>query len=569
MSDRGSTNREAPRDPARRAGGAAKRSAPSSSARPSASGSRRSRPRSEAQKAAAERRRARADQKAERERATREAAEEAKRREEAATRQAEEEARAKAEAEAAAARAEEERRNDPELKRQASWQTDDSNIYLASDDEQVEANWFEDEVPQDLVPVRDVGPAKRRRTSASKHVRAFGIVILIFAGIAALALYAWLTRSVDFKLNGNVVSAPYGTSLADYLDEHGTGVAPGNLVSVAGEVLQEGQGSAYVATVDGEELGPEEARDVRIVGGEVVDLSNGADVMEDFTAEVVEAPPLLEFEGSAGAISYIAQWGKSGTQELRTGKVSGVEALGEYVEPPQNVIVKTVNVEPDDGVRCVALTFDDGPSDYTDDYLDILASYGAKATFFMKPEEVLDHVDVARAARDAGHQIATKTDAYYSLSDMDDETMRETIQHGFDVLASELGVETTTFRPLFGAFTHEDWLRSGGVASMSVIWNCDSLDWEQPGTYDIVQNALDGLGNGSVILLHDGGGDRSQTLAALPLILSELKEQGYSFVTVDELLASDSDIAPTVASGDETMPEGSVWPTEIFVPKDE
>ena len=568
MSSRGSTHKDTPHDRARRSKSEAPKTAtqPSasrtSSSRPSASGKRRSKPRSEAQRAAAERRRARVAAKADEERAQREAAAEA-------TRQEEEEARLKREAEAEAARAEEARLRDPELRRQASWQTDDSNIYLASDDEAVDEDWFEEEVPQKVVPIRDVSPAKRHRTPARKHALAASIVLAIFVGIAAVGLFTWLTRSVEFKLDGTVATAPYGTSLASYLEEHGAGVAPGNLVSVTGEVLQEGGGYAYKATVDGQDMGPEEAADVHITGGEVVQLSPGGDIMEDYSVEVVEAPPLLEFDGSAGAISYISQWGEPGTQEFRTGKVSGAEALGEYVEAPKNTIVTTVNVEPDEGVRCVALTFDDGPSDYTDDYLSILASYGAKATFFMKPEAVLDHLETARAVKDAGHQIATKTDAYYSLSDMDDDTLRQTIQHGFDVLESELGVKTTIFRPLFGAFTHQDWLRSGGVASMSVIWNCDSLDWEQPGTYEIAQNALDGLGNGSVILLHDGGGDRSQTLAALPLILSELQEQGYSFVTIDELLASDSDIAPVVASGDDAKPADSVWPSAIYTPEDE
>ncbi len=563
MSSRGSTQKDTPRDSGRRRRpeGAGGRAAQASSSRPSAAGRRRSKPRSEAQKAAAERRRARATAKVDQARAKEEGAEQARL-------EAEERARAEAQAKEAAERAEAERLADPELHRQASWQTDDSNIYLASDDESVEEDWFEDEVPQGVVPIRDVGPSKRHRTPATKSMRAAVIVLAVFAGIAVMALVAWITRSVEFTLNGNVATAHFGTTLADYLDEYGVEATPGNLVSVTGDVLQEGQGYAYTAKVDGETFLPDDAKDVRILGGEKVEISNGGDIMEDYTTEVVEALPLLEFEGSAGAISYVAQWGVPGTQELRTGAISGAQARGDYVDPPQNTIIKTVNVEPDAGVKCVALTFDDGPSSYTDDYLDVLAQYGAKATFFMKPEEVLDHVEIARAVRDAGHQIATKTDAYYSLSDMDDETMRETIQHGFDVLREDLGVETTVFRPLFGAFTHEDWLRSDGVASMSVIWNCDSLDWETPGTYAIAQNALDGLGNGSVVLLHDGGGDRSKTLDALPLILSELQEQGYSFVTIDELLKSDSDIASIVATGDETMPEGSVWPEEIYVPED-
>ena len=118
-------------------------------------------------------------------------------------------------------------------------------------------------------------------------------------------------------------------------------------------------------------------------------------------------------------------------------------------------------------------------------------------------------------------------------------------------------------RPPYGDFNQNCWLLSGGTISASVIWNQDSLDWSLPGSDAIVQNALAGVQSGSVILMHDGGGDRSQDLDALPQIIERLQADGYQLVTLSELMASDPDIPSEVAAGNASMPEGALWPTEI------
>ena len=96
-----------------------------------------------------------------------------------------------------------------------------------------------------------------------------------------------------------------------------------------------------------------------------------------------------------------------------------------------------------------------------------------------------------------------------------------------------------------------------------MLWNQDSLDWKRPGADAIVQNSLKGITSGSIILMHDGGGNRDQDVEALPTIIETLQGEGYEFVTVTELMKSDSSIPEDIASGNATMPEGCVWPTEI------
>ena len=115
-------------------------------------------------------------------------------------------------------------------------------------------------------------------------------------------------------------------------------------------------------------------------------------------------------------------------------------------------------------------------------------------------------------------------------------------------------------------FTEENgkiWLATGGDVSASVRWSGDSEDWRLPGADAIVENALINVHSGTVILMHDGGGDRSQDVEALPRLIERLQGDGYEFVTVSDLMRAAGDIPEDVCSGSAAMPEGCTWPDEI------
>jgi peptidoglycan/xylan/chitin deacetylase (PgdA/CDA1 family) len=268
-------------------------------------------------------------------------------------------------------------------------------------------------------------------------------------------------------------------------------------------------------------------------------------------------------DGSWGSVTYIAQWPKAGITETRVGKISGETVEGEVVQEVQNCIVKCTMVTPDNGQKLVALTFDDGPSAYTQKYLDILAQYGAKATFFVLGDNIGNYPEAAKAIVSSGNQIASHTGSHSELTTLDAATLQQELRETFDKINTTTGVQTTIFRPPYGEFTQRTWLNSGGVASVSVLWTQDSLDWKLPGASAIVSNCLSNITSGSIILMHDGGGNRDQDVQALPTLISTLQEQGYTLVTLDELLASDSSIPADIASGNATMPADATWPTEL------
>jgi peptidoglycan/xylan/chitin deacetylase (PgdA/CDA1 family) len=251
-----------------------------------------------------------------------------------------------------------------------------------------------------------------------------------------------------------------------------------------------------------------------------------------------------------------------GTLEHRTGKESGQEAEV-ITQEPQDCIITCREFLFEDK-KLVALTFDDGPlSPYTEQYLDIMARYGVKGTFFFLGDSVTANPDLARRVVAEGHQVANHTMAHNQLTSVDNETVFSEISRSADVLQAATGIRSTHLRPPYGDFTERSWLGTNGSISAAIRWTGDSEDWRLPGAQAIVDKALLNVHSGSIILMHDGGGDRSQDVEALPMLIERLQAEGYQFVTISDLMRAAGDIPEDVCSGTATMPEGCVWPQEI------
>lgn len=408
----------------------------------------------------------------------------------------------------------------------------------------------------DRTPHRTRGGGDGNRLGA-----ALGLAVVIAFLVAGVLL--WTHRKVDVTVNGEQTSIRIGSSLEDVHTASGVKTTPGDYVSVGGNVLSKGKGYAFAVSVDGTELSPKKAADYHIRGGEEIDFADGGNRMEAYDVEYREVQPKLVFQGEWGSVSYVGQWGKVGRQEIRTGRKSKEVSDSEWAEEVQDCVIVTKNPQPADGKKLVALTFDDGPSTYTEAYLKILEEHHAKATFFALGENVEAYPELARKVSEAGHQICNHSTHHPSLSTLDAEGFRSEIVGAHDIIKEATGVETTTIRPPYGDFDRNCWVMSAGAISASVLWNQDTLDWTMPGPDTIVNNALAGIEPGSVILMHDGGGARDQDVQALPTIIERLQSSGYELVTLSELLASDPDIPEAVVTGNATMPDDAIWPTEI------
>lgn len=194
--------------------------------------------------------------------------------------------------------------------------------------------------------------------------------------------------------------------------------------------------------------------------------------------------------------------------------------------------------------KLVALTFDDGPNPpYTGQILDVLDSYGVEATFFLVGKNVEKYPEMAREIVERGYQVGNHTYTHPDLLKLDRIQVDKEIDTASKIIESVTGVAPRVFRPPHG-FKDPVVLEEARERNLQVVqWSVMARDWQNPGAQVIADRIIKKVRNGSIILLHDGagieqGGDRSQSAAATEMIIKKLQEQGYRFVTVDELLAS-------------------------------
>ena len=398
---------------------------------------------------------------------------------------------------------------------------------------------------------------------SSKHalVGVIVLVVLVIAGV--VGLHVWNNRSVDVMVNESSVSIKVGSSLDDLVSTAGLQLTPGNFMSVGGNVITEGGGDSYEASLNGVSLTQDQIGTTRVSDGQSYEFSNGSDTTEGYEVQLVDVQPKLEVQGTAGAITYVAQWGKVGQKHVNVGTTSGETVDVDVVTEAQDAIIVKHNFNFKDGRKLIALTFDDGPSKYTQQYLDILGQYGAKATFFNLGQSAETYPDLEKACISAGCQVASHTYDHQQLTALSGDDVYSEITKAFASINSASGTSTTIIRPPYGSFTDDTWLLTQGSISASFIWNIDSEDWRLPGSSAIVSNVVSNAYSGAIILMHDGGGNRDEDVEALPQIIQALQNDGYTFVTLDELMAADDSIPSDIASGNATMPSDCVWPTEL------
>lgn len=183
----------------------------------------------------------------------------------------------------------------------------------------------------------------------------------------------------------------------------------------------------------------------------------------------------------------------------------------------------------------VALGFDDGPSGYTREIVDILDRHEARATFFVLGVEAERRPGKLRHILSHGHELGNHSYSHTNFVQAGVPAMEEEIEQTNSVVEAETGYMPCTFRPPMGA-TDATLVRAAAALDMATVtWDVDPADWDAP-RETIKRSLLDEVSSGSIVVVHDGGGDRAETMAALPRFLRALDRRGYELVTVSELL---------------------------------
>ena len=185
--------------------------------------------------------------------------------------------------------------------------------------------------------------------------------------------------------------------------------------------------------------------------------------------------------------------------------------------------------------KVIYLTFDDGPTTkYTERILDLLDEYDAKATFFQVGENATAHPGLTRSVIDRGHALGSHGWDHTSMRKLSPRGLNRQITRTSAALQGITGRPVTCLRPPFGAVNVrvKAAIRDQRLAMM--LWDIDPRDWKRPGSAVIAQRVLSHAHSGAVSLMHDGGGNRSQSVGALKRILRSLSKQQYDFKTLPE-----------------------------------
>jgi peptidoglycan/xylan/chitin deacetylase (PgdA/CDA1 family) len=195
------------------------------------------------------------------------------------------------------------------------------------------------------------------------------------------------------------------------------------------------------------------------------------------------------------------------------------------------------------GSKQIALTFDDGPNDpHTFKLLDVLAKNNMRATFFMIGRYVQQRPDIARAVSQAGHAIGNHTFTHPLLIFKSETETRSQLLDCRHALQDAIGEHSNLFRPPFGGRRPATLRVAHELGLQTVMWNVTGYDWNSPPAAVIEKKVARQMRGGDVILLHDGGhqamgADRAQTVIATQNLIRHYLDQGYKFVTLDEMMA--------------------------------
>jgi peptidoglycan-N-acetylglucosamine deacetylase len=193
------------------------------------------------------------------------------------------------------------------------------------------------------------------------------------------------------------------------------------------------------------------------------------------------------------------------------------------------------------GSKQIALTYDDGPNDpHTLKLLAVLAQHNVQATFFMIGRYVQQRPDIARAVAQAGHVIGNHTFTHPLLTFKSASQTRGELVDCRKALQDAIGEHSNLFRPPFGGRRPATLRIARQLGLEPIMWNVTGYDWNAPPAAVIENKVVRQIRGGDVILLHDGGhralgADRSQTVIATENLIRQYRDQGWKFVTVDEM----------------------------------
>lgn len=369
---------------------------------------------------------------------------------------------------------------------------------------------------------------RRREARPNKSAHPLLRVLLTVAALTILLTAAWPARGLGTAgfvlVDGAPVAIGAGTTVLQVANARDLAPMAGARLDVAGDVIVPRGGVRGTIEVDSA-VAP---RDLVLQDGAVIATRRGANRFEALTRTTAPIPHELRTEGSGPVVSLMRK-GSDGERERFRGDTSGRTAA-EFItrEPVDGSLRRSSGLA--EGQKAVALTFDDGPSRFTTDILAVLAKKGIAATFFWVGNVAAGRSDMVGLARDAGHEVENHSWSHADLTALDAAGIDAEISRAAQALGG-----TRFLRPPYGKYNSTVVEQATTLGQSLVLWDVDTLDWKIRDASSILSRVQTGVRPGAVILMHDGGGDRAQTVAALPAVVDWLLNEGYALTTLQLL----------------------------------
>lgn len=268
----------------------------------------------------------------------------------------------------------------------------------------------------------------------------------------------------------------------------------------------------------------------------------------------------VAYEGE-GEIFRVTAQPQQGSRVINFDKTTGFITNEDIHTYPSSYVITRWGANQD---KKIALTFDDGPDpEYTPQILDILKKYNVPATFFVLGSNGNANQEILERIVDEGNELGNHTYSHPNISLLSPEQVQFELSANERLFEGVLGRKSLLFRPPYSEDIEPE--NSQQVAPLvettklgyyTVGMHIDPNDWSRPGVDAIVSSVSEGAknGNGNIVLLHDAGGDRTQTVEALPKIIEELRSQGYQFVTTSQLMGLETnDVMPQISASEQLM----------------
>jgi peptidoglycan/xylan/chitin deacetylase (PgdA/CDA1 family)/spore germination protein YaaH/GT2 family glycosyltransferase len=273
-----------------------------------------------------------------------------------------------------------------------------------------------------------------------------------------------------------------------------------------------------------------------------------------------------------GEILKVISMARDGRRELSVDRKSNLIQKEVMRTFPAPTLIQRFGHRDD---KVVALTFDDGPDPvYTPQILDVLKKKNVHGAFFVVGSMAAKYPDILKRLYREGHDIGNHTFTHANSTNISGEYLAVELNATQRLFESLLGIRTAMFRAPYSGDTEPqsyDEARAlvvgASLGYASVGMSIDPRDWMRPPVDKIVNQVVDEVthGVGNIVLLHDAGGDRSATVKALPRIIDELRERGYRFVTIHELVGQPrSAFMPPIDNGDVAAAELNKWSFRLY-----